>query len=68
MLVLTSGSLEDKLVKGEDFASGLQDSGSSSLSHSEGSNGELGDIQKSNIISHSSNNHNSSLSIILVKI
>ncbi len=63
--LLTGGSLEDELVEGEDFASSFQDSGSCGLGDSQGSNGELGDVQKSHIISDSSYDDDSSLSIIM---
>lgn len=61
---LTSRGLEDKLVEGEDFATSFQDSGSGSLSNSEGSDGKLGHVQESHIISHSTNDNYSLLSII----
>ena len=56
--------MEDKLVEGEDFASSFKNSSSGSLSNSEGSNGKLGHVQESHIISHSTNNDYSLLSII----
>jgi hypothetical protein len=61
---LTSRGLEDKLVEGEDFTSSFKDSSSGSLSYSESSNGKLGHIQKSHIISHSTNDNYGLLSII----
>lgn len=65
---LTSGCLKDELVEGEDFATSFKDSGSCGLSDSQGSNGELGEVQKSDIVSHSSDNDNSSLSIISINL
>ena len=50
------GGAEGKLIKGDALTAGLHDSGASSLGESEGSNGELGDLQKTRIVSDGTDN------------
>ena len=54
-IVSTSGCEENKLVKSEAFSSSFNDSGSCGFGESQGGNGNLGDLEKSNVISHSAN-------------
>ena len=56
-MALTSGGGHHELVEGEALSTGLDDSGSSGLSESEGSNGHLRYIKKSIVISHGSDDH-----------
>ena len=53
----SGGGLEGELIKGEDLSSGLQDTGVGSAGDAEGSNGDLGDIKKTNIIGDGSDNN-----------
>ena len=57
----TSRGLEDELVKSEAFATCFEDSGSGGLSESESGNGDLGEVQKSDIISDCAYDDNGSL-------
>ena len=51
------------MVQSEALAAGFNDSGSCGFSESEGSDGQLGDFEESNIIGDGSDNHSDSVSI-----
>ena len=51
--VRTSGGAKRKLVEGQDLTAGLQDALLGGLGETEGSDGELGHLQKADIIGHS---------------
>jgi hypothetical protein len=53
--VSTSGCKEHELVKSEALSTSFNDSGSCGLGEFQGSNGELGEVNESNVISHSAN-------------
>ena len=65
---ITGRCLEHELVKSEALSSSFNDSGSCGLSEFEGSDGELGDLNESNVISHSANNDGDSVSIVTRKV
>jgi hypothetical protein len=48
---------QSKLIKGHDLSSSLEDSGTSSLGHTESANSELWHLSDTDIISHSSYEH-----------
>jgi hypothetical protein len=58
---ITGGCKEHELVKGEALSSSFNDSGSCGLGESQSSDGELGDLNESNVISHSANNDGDSV-------
>jgi hypothetical protein len=60
--IFTGGCKEHELVKSEALSSSFNDSGSCSFGESQGSDGELGDLNQSNVISHSANNDGDSIS------
>ena len=60
--IFTSRCKEHKLVKSEALSSSFNDSGSCGLGESQSSNGDLGNIKESNVISHSANNDGNSVS------
>lgn len=60
--VATLGGSEGELIKGKAFTTGLCDAGSGISSEFQGTDGELWDFKKSNIVGNSSDN-DSSLSI-----
>lgn len=52
----TSGGEEDELIKSEALAAGLDDSGSGSLSESEGGHSQLGDLKEAVVVGDSADN------------
>ena len=62
--VLTSWRLHNELVEGHALATSLGDSGSSGLSESESSNGELGNLEHSLIIGNGGNDDDSSVLVL----
>ena len=65
---ITSGCLEHELVKSEALSSSFNDSGSCGLSESQGGDGQLGDLNESNVISHSANNDGNSVPKVTSKV
>ena len=65
--LLTSWSGHDQLIESEASTTGLSDSGSSTFSESESSNGHFWNIKKSIVVSNGSNGHHDSVSIRLQK-
>jgi hypothetical protein len=61
----TSGGTESKLIEGKNLTTSLQDASSSTLGETESSNRELGDFQKTGVISNGTNDNNS-LSLLLL--
>jgi hypothetical protein len=59
----TSGGTESKLIEGKNLTTSLQDASSSSLGETKSSNGELGDFQKTGVVSDGTDN-NDSLSLL----
>jgi hypothetical protein len=55
--VLASRGPEGKLVKGEDLATSLEDSGTGTLGDAKGADRELGDSEESDVIRHSADAH-----------
>ena len=60
---ITSGCLEHELVKSEALSSSFNDSGSCGLGESQGGNSKLGEVNESNVISHSANHDGDSVPI-----
>ena len=54
----TSGSTESKLIKGEDFTTSLQNASLSGLGEAKSSDRELGDFQKTRVVSDGTDNNN----------
>lgn len=63
-IFLTSRSDQDELVQSEALSTSFNDSRSCGFGESESSDGELGDIKNSDIVSHGTNNDGDSVSII----
>lgn len=64
--VLSSGRSESKLVEGDNFTSGLDDSLTSTRGDAESGNGDLGEVRKNtNIIGNGADNDNNLLSVTL---
>ena len=59
---ITGGCKKYELVKSEALSSSFNDSGSCGFGESQGSDSELGDLNESNVISHSANNDGNSVS------
>jgi hypothetical protein len=55
----TSGGTESQLIQGQDFTTGLQDTGLGGLGEVESSNGDLGEVQKTGVIGDGTDNNNS---------
>jgi hypothetical protein len=55
--VLTSRSTESKLVKGQNFTTSVDDTGTSGLGDTEGGNGHLGDIEETDVVGDGTNNN-----------
>jgi hypothetical protein len=55
----TSGGTESQLIQGQDFTTGLQDTGLGGLGEVESSNGDLGEVQKTGVVGDGTNNDNS---------
>lgn len=63
--VLASGGTASELVKGEDLTTSLEDTGSGGLGDLEGSNGDLGDLVETSIVSDGTSNNDDLVSSTL---
>lgn len=61
--ILTSGCEKHELIKSEALSSSFNDSGSCGLRESKGSDGQLGDLEDSSVISDGADNDGDSVSI-----
>ena len=65
---ITSRCEEHKLVKSEALSSSFNDSGSCGLGESKSSDGDLGNLKESDIISHGANDDGNSVSTAIRKV
>ncbi len=63
----TSGGEEDELIKSEALSAGLDDSGSGSLSESEGGHGQLGDLEEADVVGDGSD-HDGNAVLLLAEV